>query len=193
MSKLLIVGAGGLASCALDIATAMNTFSTIAFLDDHKLEVCGCRVLGKIQDLQNYYPKFDCVCVAIGDNTVRKQLLEKAKEIGYRIVNLKHPSAVVSNFAKVGEGNILFPNVVIEANAKVGNGNVICANTVIQHDAQLDDYCLVYSNTTLRAYSHVQDEVRIGSNCCVTFQTVIEKNASYDDGVVIGKEVKSCM
>lgn len=190
LSSLLIIGAGGHGRCCLDIALSMNQFDKIAFLDDKETEtINSIKVLGTAQELEKYYPVYDSIVVAIGNNKVRKQMMEKAKEIGYNLVNLKHPSAIISHFANIGYGNVIFPNAVIEANSYIGYGNVICANTVINHDATIKDYCLIYSNTTIRPESIVNSLIRIESNCCIGFGTILPEGSYIGEGSSVNKNV----
>jgi hypothetical protein len=190
LSSLLIIGAGGHGRCCLDIALSMNQFDKIAFLDDKETKMInGIKVLGTAQALEKYYPVYDDIVVAIGNNTVRKQVMEKAKEIGYNLVNLKHPSAVISYFANIGCGNVIFPNVVIEANSYIGYGNVICANTVVNHDATIKNYCLIYSNTTIRPESVVNSMVRIESNCCIGFGAILPEGSDVNEGSSVQENV----
>ena len=106
MRKLLIIGAGGHRRCCLDIARDMDIFDEISFLDDNQINkiINDCKVIGSIDEMSSYYPEFTHIHIAIGNNKLRSKLLLQAKEIGYSLPILKHPSSVVSKYASVGAG-----------------------------------------------------------------------------------------
>lgn len=185
MKKLLIVGAGGHGRCCLEIAKAMQDFQVISFLDDngsHKIN--DYSIIGTIDEMSSYYGEYEDIFIAIGNNTIRKKLSKKAKEIGYNLVNLIHPAAMIMD-ADIGEGCVCFSGVVIESQAKVGNGCIITSNSVINHDAVLEDYVLVYSNTTIRPNTLIGTETRIGSNCCIEMNVKIQAGSEITTGSII--------
>ena len=91
--KLLIIGAGGHGRCCLDIARSMNIYDDIAFLDDgHVNEVINdCKVIGLIDEMTSYYIEYEHIFIAIGNNVLRKCLINQAKSIGYTIDSLIKP------------------------------------------------------------------------------------------------------
>ena len=187
IKKLIIVGAGGHGKCCLDIAREMKIYDEIVFLDDHHLNesINDCKVIGSIDEMSSYYPEYTSIFIAIGNNQIRSRLLLQAKEIGYELPILQHPTSIVSKYATIKEGTVIFPNTVIENNANISNGCIITANTTINHDAYIEDYVLIYSNTVIRPNTLIGAYTRIGSNCTITFGTKIKACSDIDDGVVV--------
>ena len=174
MKKLLIVGAGGHGRCCLDIIRDLNCYDEISFLDD------SC-----IDKIENCYPEYKDIFIAIGNNKLRKKLIHKAKNTGYHVISVIAPDAAVSSYATIKEGTVVFYNAVIEADAKIGTGCIITANTTVNHDAIIEDYCLIYSNSVIRPNALVGSMSRIGSNCTVAFNTKIKAGSDIEDGSVI--------
>lgn len=185
--NLLIIGAGGHGRCCLDIARDMNIFDKISFLDDQNINevINDCKIIGSIDEMCSYYPEYTHIHIAIGNNSVRSKLLLQAKEIGYSLPILQHSSSVVSNYASINEGTIIFPHAVIEPNATIGKGCIITANTTINHDAMINDGCLIYSNSIIRPMSVIGSNTRIGSGCTITFGTDIKEETDIKDGSII--------
>ena len=185
--NLLIIGAGGHGRCCLDIARDMNIFDKISFLDDKNINevINDCKIIGSIDEISSYYPEYTHIHIAIGNNSVRSKLLLQAKEIGYSLPILQHSSSVVSNYASINEGTIIFPHAVIEPNATIGKGCIITANTTINHDAMINDGCLIYSNSIIRPMSVIGSNTRIGSGCTITFGTDIKEETDIKDGSII--------
>ena len=172
--NLLIVGAGGHGRCCLDIARDMNIFDKISFLDDN------C-----IDEMSSYYPEYTHIHIAIGNNKTRSKLLLQAKEIGYSLPILQHSSSVVSKYASIGEGSVLFPYSVIEANTLIGQGCIIASHVVINHDVHIDENVLVNTGTIIRPNTKINKHVSIGSHCLITMNKEIEQETILKDGTQI--------
>lgn len=147
---LIIVVAGGHGKCCLDIAR--EVYDDIVFLDDGLVgkTINDCKVIGGMKDIRVLREKYSNIFIAIGNNRLREELITQAQEIGFNVVNLISNKSIVSNYAKIGQGCVIFPNVVIEPNSTIGNGCVICANSVINRDAFIADYSFVNSSSVDR-------------------------------------------
>ncbi|WP_239985201.1 LbetaH domain-containing protein [Faecalibacillus faecis] len=103
-----------------------------------------------MKDIQVLREKYSNIFIAIGNNRLREELITQAQEIGFNVVNLISNKSIVSNYAKIGQGCVIFSNVVIEPNSTIGNGCVICANSVINRDAFIAVYSFVNSSSVDR-------------------------------------------
>lgn len=176
--RLLIVGAGGHGRCCQDIALRMGIYETIDFLDDQMQGELP--IVGAIDSLEQIQETYDHVFVAIGNNSLRKEINQKIKE--EKKTNLIDPTAVLSPSTRIGTSNILFPYTSVESRACIGDGCILCANSVINHDAVIQNYVLIYTNTTIRPNVVVEDEVKIGSNCCICMGVRIKEKTTIEDG-----------
>lgn len=183
--KLLIVGAGGHGRCCLDIARENVGYNEICFLDDQGVgnHVNGTSIIDYIKNLQKYVEDYD-LFVAIGNNIIRKELIEKAEKLGFCVITLISNKSVFSEYASIEKGSVIFPGAVVEANAVVGKGSIIAANATINHDAVLEDYVLVNSNTVVRPNTRIGCFAKIGSHCVITFGKEIKTRYEIPDGSV---------
>ena len=104
---LYIYGGGGHGRVVADVAK-MAGYRNICFLDD-----TGSR------KFDERLPKGDII-VAVGDNAVRERLCRKVAAVGFHLINLVHPSAVISPSVTLGIGVVVMPLAVINADARVG-------------------------------------------------------------------------
>jgi UDP-3-O-[3-hydroxymyristoyl] glucosamine N-acyltransferase len=81
-----------------------------------------------------------------------------------------HPSAVIHETAKIGEGTRIEPRAIIGKNARIGKNSHISAGAVIEHDVTIGDNSIIHPNAV------------IGYNCIIGNQTEI------GSGTVIGSE-----
>lgn len=130
--NILILGAGQYGYVVREAVEATGVFDRIETLDDNR-----DNVYGKISDLEKYIGDFNCVIVAIGNNEMRYNLLERAQNAGYEIPCIIHPRAFVSPSAKLGAGSIVEPFAVVQANADIGKGCIISATAVVNHNASI--------------------------------------------------------
>src|SRR5882762_570141 len=124
--NVVIIGAGGHGRVVLDVLRSAGKFHVVGFIDADAGksggEVMGVPILGPIhllQKLRKQDPQIKGAIVAIGDNRVRRTYADQVLESGLELINAIHPSAVVSQTAKIGR------NVLVAAGAIVGAGAVV--------------------------------------------------------------------
>lgn len=188
--KLLIAGAGGQGCNCLDIARGMKKYSEIAFLDDAKKGeiINGCSVIGTFSEMDTLRNKYDSIFIALGDNRLRKTYSKQAFSLGYNIATLISPASIVSDYAIVGAGTVIFPFAVVESAARVKSGCIIAANSTINHDALVEEYSVVFPNSVIRPYAVVGSQSTIGSGCVVVINTDVKKNSDVSDGKIVGAD-----
>lgn len=171
----------------------MNIYTEISFLDDQHINeyINDCPVIGSIDEMSSYYIEYENIFIAIGNNQLRKKLIQQAELIGYTIINLISHNSVVSDFALLGQGIVIFPNVVIEANAKIGDGCIISSNTTINHDAIVEAYALVYCQSVIRPNVLIKSLCIIGNHCTIKTNTIVNKGTVINDGCVIENSTES--
>jgi hypothetical protein len=94
-NKLVIVGSGGHASVVLDAAKQMNRWDSFIVLDEKPNGVV--LTVNDLYQQRHKYKDSSDFFVAIGDNTVRKRILEELALEGYSLATIIHPSAVVAS------------------------------------------------------------------------------------------------
>ena len=182
--KLLIIGAGGLGRVVLE--HAINKYNC-SFIDDNCVDdcVCGHKVVGKVKDLSRYKDEYKNAIIAIGDNKTRQKIAEIAKMIGYNLINIYANNVYISPFSEVGKGCIFLNNVSVQNGSIVKDGVILCHGVEVHHDSYVGNYVLIYTNSVIRTYARVNDGAKIGSNCTVKNESIIQNEFIVDDGMVI--------
>lgn len=152
MNKLLIIGAGGHGRSVAEAAIASEIYDVVGFIDDgtqtnHK--ILGYEVLGNTQQLTDYLSYAECVIVAIGNNTLREQLSEKVIAVGFKLITIIHPSAIVSPHAVIGQGCAIMAGSIIGTSANLGVGVIVNCGAIVDHDTQVHDYAHLGINTSM--------------------------------------------
>ena len=121
----------------------------------------------------------------------------KYKHFGFKFINLKHNSSIISNKVKIGNGSIFMENSLVKSGSKIGNFCIINSSAIVSHDVEIGDYCNVSlgakiggnckigKNSFLGINSTIIQGLKIGSNSIIGAGAVVTKNVG-DNVVVIG-------
>jgi sugar O-acyltransferase (sialic acid O-acetyltransferase NeuD family) len=179
MRTLAVLGASGHGKVVADIAEQVG-WQSIVFFDDAwttKTKIKNWDVIGNTDNLLNSLDVYKGIFVAIGDNSIRGQKLDLLKEAGAKVSTLIHPSAVVSDYASLGQGTVLMPGVVVNVDAKVGEGVILNTGCTIDHDCKIGNAV------------HISPGVHLSGNVSVGIMSWLGVGVSVCQGVAIGERV----
>lgn len=142
LGRLLIVGAGGYGRTVAEAALLCG-WDSVAFVDDG-FPSTSCsghyKVVGNSSTIAHVASGFDAAVCTIGNNQVRKSMIELIDDAGLPLVSIIHPRAYVSADASVGVGTTVMAGAVIGPYARIGNGCILNANATADHDSIMGDY-----------------------------------------------------
>lgn len=176
MKRLAILGASGHGKVVADAAECCG-WDSVVFFDDAWPERARngvWRVAGRSADLLESLGDFDGVVVAIGNNAIRQAKMDLLRKAGGVLPTIIHPSAVVSRYAALGEGSVVFAGAVVNVDAKVGCGAILNTGCSIDHDCVLGDAV------------HVSPGARLAGGVCVGDLSWVGIGASVRQLVRIG-------
>lgn len=180
MTNLVIIGAGGHGKVVAEIAELNGKYKKIAFLDDgSQVDCAGYSVVGKVKDAIKFVKDSDYF-VAIGNNSVRKRILEEIISFGGKIATLIHPNAVVSKSAIIEEGSAIMAGAVVNPCSIVKKGGIVNTCSSVDHD------CLIGEYSHLAVGVHVAGTVNVGKNCFLGAGSIIKNNVNVCDDVILG-------
>lgn len=187
MSKsIVLVGGSGHAKVIMDVIRSSGG-EIFGILDDGisaGTQVLGVPVLGKTDEYEKYnsHP----FLIAVGNNEIRRRLAEKMDVSWTTAV---HPSAVVSQYAVLGEGTVVMPCAVINADARTGKHCIINTGCVVEHDSILGDYVHISPNAALGGTASIGDGSQIGIGACVRNNLTICEGCVIGAGAVVVKDI----
>lgn len=162
--RSIIIGAGTYGEVYLSYLQESG-IDVVGFLDDNKSLwhtkvrdipiLGGLDILPRVKDLYGV----EAVYCPIGNNKLRVQFLEKAKELGYKTPNFIHKSVVIS------------PNVVI------GDGVYILLGSSIMPYSVIKDYVMISMNVNLAHHSILEEGVFLSTGCNFGASIVAHKYA----------------
>ncbi len=139
--SLLILGAGLCGLSAMEIAQDTGYFEKIDFLDDNITQTPdGTKILGKVNDFENFTGEYSNIFVAIANPKIKLNLLNKIKETTpYRIVTLISPNAYISPSAQIMQGSMIEAMAVINTGSVISTGCIIGAGSIVNHSSMCCD------------------------------------------------------
>lgn len=178
MKKLIIIGASGHGKVVADIAKK-NGYENIIFLDDNEsIKTCGqYPVLGKTDAFTDYDGD---VFVGIGNNSIRKRIMEMVEKEGRIMPTLIHPNAVIADDVTMSHGIAVMAGAVINSGAVLGKGCIVNTSSSVDHDCRLGDYVHVAVG------AHIAGTVIIGEGSWIGAGSTIINNLNVCDNCMIG-------
>lgn len=179
MNKLVIIGASGHGKVIADIAEK-NGYSDIVFLDDNpEAKQCGkYDVVGGSEHISAY--KCADFIVAIGNAGVRRRIQEELVRKGINVITLVHPSAVIAQDVKIGDGTIVAAGAVINPSVEIGQGCIVNTCASVDHDCKIGDF------VHISVGAHVAGTVKINENTWVGAGATISNNLEITGDCMIG-------
>ena len=174
MSKLLILGAGGLGQMVGEVARAAGNWDGVAFLDD---AVRGADVAGKCMDYTSLTGEYPEAVAAFGDNRLRLAWTRRLLDAGYRVPSVVHPTAIVSPSAVLGPGCLVLHGAIINTNTVLGAACLVNSGALVDHDNVLEDGVHVNLHATIKAWCHMEPCARTEA------ATVLYSTRRHIDGV----------
>jgi sugar O-acyltransferase (sialic acid O-acetyltransferase NeuD family) len=195
MKRLAILGASGHGKVVADTAECCG-WQVIEFFDDAWPQVSSIGVwpvVGNTSDLLGRVGEFDGVLVAIGNNSVRRRKMDELKASGAQLPVLMHPSSIISRYAQIGSGTVVFASAVVNAYAIVGEGAILNTGCSIDHGCVLGACVHVSPGARLAGSVTVGDGSWIGIGACVRQVLSIGSNVMVGAGAAVTCDISDNM
>lgn len=197
MEKIIILGGGGHAKVLMEIIRLAGKYEIAGILDarfEKGLEISGAPVIGKDDLLPGIFTmdQISNACIGIGstrDNSLRKALYEKVKQLRYSVPSLVHPAAVVSGTSKISEGVQLMANSVVQPCSFIGENTIINTGAIVEHDCNIGRHVHICPAAVLSGECIVGDETFIGAGAVVINGIKIGKNVTIGAGSVVINDI----
>ena len=177
MFDVIIIGAGGFGREMYHWTN--NTlpkakFRIKGFLDDSPGQLTGFKIgvdiLGSIHSKKNIYSikKQDRFLFAIGSIDNKKEAISSLKKRGAQFLTLIHPTSVIAETAKIGEGVIICPFVTVTDNVIIEDFAMLNFYASCGHDSKVGKYSILSPYATLNGFAVLEDEVFMGTHSTIT-------------------------
>lgn len=199
MSKaIVVIGSGGHAAVVADALLAAGE-RVIGFTDAdthrHGSMLCGLPVLGDDTVLGRFTPADLALANGIGGafaDPLRMSVQRGLEARGWNFISVQHPTAVVSQFARLGASTQLLARCVVQPGAEIGEGCIVNTGAVVEHDVLLAEFvhiacgAVLCGNVQVGEYSHigaasvVKEGVRLGPRTVVGAGAAVVRDSAGD-------------
>ena len=158
-----IIGAGGFGREVYWGLDMMERVNTVFFVDDMYWDDSDEKIL----PLSSFDPNKYEVVVAIGDPTLRSELINRLpKDTKY--FTYIHPSVqILGGDVSIGEGSIICAGSILTTNIKIGKHAHLNLHTTIGHDCIIDDYFTTAPGVKISGNCNIGKRVYFGTNSSV--------------------------
>jgi sugar O-acyltransferase (sialic acid O-acetyltransferase NeuD family) len=179
--RIVIVGAGSQGAIVADILECAGT-PAIGFVDDTPGKA---NVLGTIDDLRSI--PHDAIIVAIGDNRLRRGLVERLA--GERLATAIHPFTSIAASACIGEGSMISAGAIVQPNAVIGRSVILNTKASVDHDSVIADFAHISLGATLGAKVHVGAETLIAAGATIVTGMTVGARSVIGAGALVVRDI----
>jgi sugar O-acyltransferase (sialic acid O-acetyltransferase NeuD family) len=190
--KVFIFGYSGHAYVVIEsLIQAGYTISGYFDFEEAKINPYNLTYFGyeKKSDVKDIV-KENLVFPGIGDNIIRKKIIELFEALNLSQFVAIDPSANVSKTATINVSTYIGKNALINAFAKIGRGAIINTNAIIEHECFVEDYTHIGPNAVLCGNVMIGENTFIGANSVVKNNIQICSNVTLGAGSVVVKSIE---
>jgi UDP-perosamine 4-acetyltransferase len=188
---VLIVGAGSHGRVIAGALTAAGR-SVLGFLDaTHPpgTSIDGCPVLGDDDALSRYPADSVELAIGIGVLPKRQQMFDWFRMQGYRVVQVLHPSVVITGPVTIGEGSQLQAGVIVQPGASIGDNVLVNTRVSIDHECVLAHHAVVSPGAVLCGNVTIGESATIGPGATVVRGCSVGARSVIGAGAVVVADV----
>ncbi len=118
--------------------------------------------------------------LAIGDNKIRQKVADQIVSKSKKLLNIVHPTAIISNYTTFGKGNFVAANAVVNPLVKIENNCILNTGCIIEHE------CKISSGVHIAPGAVLAGNVSVGMNSFVGANSVVKQGIKIGNDVIVG-------
>ena len=197
MDSVLLIGGGGHAKAIIEIITMRKEYHIVGISDNNSGKkgklISGVPIIGDDENLQACFQKgIKRAFITLGtvaDTRARIKLYMMIKEIGFELINVIHPSAIIAHSLTMGSGNALMAGSIINAYSAIGNNCIINTGAIIEHDCVIEDHVHIATGAKLAGNVKVKEGAHIGIGAIVKQGVTIGRHSIVGAGAVVLEDI----
>lgn len=169
--KLLILGAGGFGQAVAEVATLLEKWSDIDFVDDRWPELAHVKTYSVISNLKNLdlidLENYEAI-VAVGNNQLRYQWYTILEQLNVSLTTIIHPSVIKSITSIIDLGVIIMAGCILGTATRIEKGVILNIGTLLDHDVIIKSYSHlsvgvgVAAGQTIKEFSFLDVGTKVG-------------------------------
>jgi sugar O-acyltransferase (sialic acid O-acetyltransferase NeuD family) len=188
--RLGIIGAGGHGKVAAETALRCGWEEVIFFdglASSGAYDISHWSVVGEPASAVDVH--CDGYFVAIGNAVHRRTWCEWLLSHDLPLVSLCDTSAVISQFARIGEGVLVVAGAVVNVDARIERGAIINTGACVDHDCVIGEYSHVCPGAALGGEVRVGESSWLGIGCQVKQCISIGRSVTVGAGATVVSDI----
>lgn len=122
---------------------------------------------------------------SIGDNNIRRKIINLLIDNNLSIATAIHPRANVSKYSEINVGTLICQGACINSFAKIGKGVIINTSSIVEHECTIGDFVHVAPGAVLAGNVTVGENSFIGANAVIKQGIIIGSNVIIGAGTIV--------
>lgn len=178
---IAIIGYSGHSFVVLDAAVCMGLdikyYCEKSKLSDNPFKLI---YLGDESSTSFDWDSINQFVLAVGDNKIRQKVADRIVSKNKKLLNIVHPSAIISNYTTFGNGNFVAANVAVNPLAKIENNCILNTGCIIEHE------CVIENGVHIAPGAVLAGNVSVGKSSFVGANSVVKQGVKIGNNVIIG-------
>jgi sugar O-acyltransferase (sialic acid O-acetyltransferase NeuD family) len=193
--KIVILGSGSQAQEAASILFNDRNFEVTGFVDRETerkgKKIFGIEVIGSFDILGDLFKQgIHGAVVAVGfDNNIREKHFHQAKDIGFEMINVVHPSALIDPSAMISDGVVIGPGCIIAPQVRISQNSILEAGVVVGSNTQIGENVYIGVGSCIGGGVVIKRNVSLSSGSSVAASVTIGKNSKVQPGSSITEDI----
>ncbi|MDZ7637564.1 MAG: acetyltransferase [Bryobacterales bacterium] len=186
----IVYGCGTQGRAIIEFLRESSCYPDLRLTDDDRhiwgSEIFFAPVQPPLEAFANGPHRFVC---AIGDNGVRRAIFRGLTADGHLPDTVRHPAAIASPSACIGEGSILMARAVVDTEAQVGEGCLLNTASAVAHHCEIGNFVHLAPGVMLGGGVKIGDRALLGLGAVVLPGLAVGKDAIVGAGAVVIRDV----
>lgn len=172
---------------SVDIIEREGKYNIVGVIDSRAelgAMMFGYKIIGRQENIAEIVKTYeiDAGIITVGDNWSRKYIYDEviARLPEFLFVNAIHPSVIVGNNVRMGQGVIAMAGCIINPGAQIGDFCFFATGAQVEHDCVIGDFA------SISAGSITGGHVKVGKYAAVTLGVVIIDRLEIGENTVVG-------
>mgnify|MGYP000294021709 CR=1 FL=1 len=145
--------------------------------------------------LELYPPASIVLALGIGSiwpvtaDSLRRKVVSRFEERGYQFGGVRHPSAIISPYARVALSAQVHAGAVVQVGTQVGDHSIINTKASVDHDCRIGDYCHIGPGATLSGCVELGEGVHVGTGASIIQGVCIGDRAFIAAGATVVSDI----
>jgi len=196
MKNIVLIGGGDQAHYTIDIIHKEGKYKIVGIIDAQE-EIgsikFGYKIIGRqdaIKQIAALY-EVDGGVISIGDNWTRYYVAKEIRSYvsDFKFFNAIHPSCIIGEHVKFGEGIVAMAGVIFNPRSTVGDHTFFATGAQVEHDCIIGDYASISAGSITGGYVELGDFAAITLGVTVFDRTKIGKNSVVGAGCLVVKDL----